>query len=156
MYHDLTFREEQEMMEKRELYERIYSLNKDEPLKFKSVWDALSVLEEYRFMEQEHFIVITLNAAHEIISKRVVNIGTVNQTLVHPREIFRQAILDNATAIIVAHNHPSGNPVPSPMDNDVSRSLGEAGEIIGIRVLDHIIVSSRGHYSYLDQNGGLG
>lgn len=112
--------------------------------------DAVPLLQHYADRPQEHFITVTLNGAHEVERIRVVSVGLVNRTLVHPREVFAGALTDRATAIICAHNHPSGNVTPSDDDRLVTRSLTNAGEIVGIRVLDHIIFSPTGYYSFLD------
>lgn len=116
--------------------------------------DALPLLRHYADRPQEHFIVLTLNGAHEVISVRVVSVGLVNRTLVHPREVFTDAIKDRAVAVIVAHNHPSGTVHPSNEDHAVTRSLQEAGDILGIRVLDHIVFAGAEHFSFLE-NGEL-
>lgn len=100
----------------------------------------------------EYFFGITLNGAHQIIDIHTITKGLVNRTLVHPREVFRPVLLDNATAIIVAHNHPSGNLEPSREDKDITNRLKEAGDLLGIKVLDHIIFSSNGYRSMLENN----
>lgn len=114
----------------------------------------LKELESVRFKEAERFVCVTLNSCHKIIGVYVVSQGLVNRTLVHPREVFRPAIMDNATAIIIAHNHPSGSLEPSAEDKDVTRRMKQAGDIIGIKVLDHIIVapSLNGYFSFLENN----
>lgn len=94
--------------------------------------------------KQEHMIVISLDAGSNVIKSRVITVGTLNHSLVHPREIFRDAISDNAHSIICVHNHPSGNLDPSSADIGVTKQLKEAGDIIGINLLDHIIVSKLG------------
>ena len=100
--------------------------------------------------EQEHFVAVLLNARHEPAKVVLVSIGLVNRCVVHPREVFREAIKDNVVAIVVAHNHPAGNPEPSKEDDDVTKMLIDAGKVVGIEVLDHMIVSSRGYYSYAE------
>lgn len=112
--------------------------------------DAVPLLRHYADRPQEHFMTVTLNGAHEVVTVRVVSVGLVNRTLVHPREVFAGALSDRATAVICAHNHPSGNVTPSEDDRAVTRSLQEAGEILGIRILDHIIFSPGDFYSFLD------
>lgn len=92
----------------------------------------------------EHFMVISLNAASEVIKSRTVTIGLLNHSLVHPREVFRNAIKDNAVSIIVAHNHPSGNLEPSSQDLQVTKQLKESGDILGISLLDHVIITKCG------------
>lgn len=109
--------------------------------------DVLPVLQTIRDADQEHFVSITLNGAGEIIASRVITIGLLNHTLVHPREVFRPAIKDNAASIIIAHNHPSGSLEPSSQDIAITKQLKDAGSIIGISVLDHIIVTKKGHVS---------
>jgi DNA repair protein RadC len=97
-----------------------------------------------RHERQEHFVVISLNGAHEVISPHIISKGTLNQSLVHPREVFSDAIAERAAAIICVHNHPSGNLVPSTEDETVTRQLAQAGNILGIPLLDHIIISKKG------------
>ena len=105
-------------------------------------------LDKLRFMEQEHFFVITLDGAHQIINIHITSMGLVNRTLVHPREIFRKAIADNSSAVIIGHNHPSGSLEPSIQDQDITQRLKKAGDIIGIKLIDHIIISStKGFFS---------
>ena len=113
----------------------------------------LDALENVKFREVEYFLCVTLNGNHKVIGTHVVSQGLVNHTLVHPREVFRPAIMDNATAIIIAHNHPSGSLEPGAEDKDVTRLMKQAGDIIGINVLDHLIVGpSVGYFSFLEAN----
>ena len=114
----------------------------------------LEELENIKFKDVECFVCVTLNGSHKVIGSYVVSQGLVNRTLVHPREVFRPAILDNSTAVIIAHNHPSGNLEPSLEDKDVTRRMKQAGDIIGIKVLDHLIVSPslHGYFSFLEGN----
>lgn len=90
--------------------------------------------------DRETFVVIHLDSKRGLLSAEVVAVGTLNATLVHPREVFKGALLANAASIVVAHNHPSGNPAPSPEDLALTRQLLEAGELLGVPVDDHIIV----------------
>lgn len=103
---------------------------------------------------QEHFVVITVNGAHQIIKSHVITMGLVNRTIVHPREVFYPAVKDKAVAIIIGHNHPSGRTEPSMEDVEVTKRIKDAGEIMGIKLLDHIIVSKTGYYSFLE-NGNV-
>jgi DNA repair protein RadC len=99
------------------------------------------VLSKYfHGLDREHFIVVSLNSANQIIGINTVSIGSLNQSIVHPRETFKAAILCNAASIILAHNHPSGNTKPSQEDRDVTDRLMKAGELLEIKVLDHIIM----------------
>jgi DNA repair protein RadC len=101
--------------------------------------------------DQEHCVVLTLNGAREPISMNITAIGLVNRCLVHPRETFRQAIKDNASTIIFAHNHPSGALDFSEEDRSVAKRLKECGELLGIGLLDSIVVSKKGYASMLEQ-----
>lgn len=114
---------------------------------------AMDALFFMRTLEQENFIVATVNGAHKVINIHTVSVGTLNRTLVHPRDVYRVAIADNASAIFLAHNHPSGQLEASPEDIAVTKRMKDAGEIIGIPVLDHIIVAGNGYYSFVE--GGL-
>jgi DNA repair protein RadC len=97
--------------------------------------------------DREAFVVVHLNAKHKIVSLEVVAIGTLSATLVHPREVFKGALLANAAAIGLAHNHPSGDPTPSPEDLALTAQLLAAGEVVGVRVLDHIVIGDDCHVS---------
>lgn len=114
--------------------------------------DTLPEVRHFVTRQQEYFIVISLNGAHEIIKSRVVSIGILNKTLIHPREVFSDPIKERAASVILAHNHPSGNLQPSPEDIEVTKRLVKAGEILGIGVLDHIIFSSKEHYSFAENS----
>jgi len=141
-------------MTKRELLEQLWAMEREDPIsKIKQPSDILPALQKYVKRKQEEFIVVTLDGVHSIIKVRSITKGLVNKTVLHPREVFRPAIQDNATAIILAHNHPSGNVDPSAEDGAVTKRLRAAGEILGIAVLDHLIVGSRGYYSYLESGG---
>jgi DNA repair protein RadC len=114
--------------------------------------DVLPLIRHFADRKQEHFICVSLNGANEVITCRVVSVGLVNQSQVHPREVFADPITDRASAIIVAHNHPSGSLEPSREDMEMTRQLRSAGEILGIRLLDHIVFNQKGYYSFLEQN----
>lgn len=102
--------------------------------------DIHNHLKEAGSMAQECFCVLTLNIRNHLIKKHLVALGTLNQCLVHPREVFRPAIRDGAAAIIVAHTHPSGDPSPSTDDIAISKKLIDAGGVLDIEVLDHVII----------------
>ena len=91
-------------------------------------------------LEKEHFMVILLDTKNNVIKDEVISIGTLNSTLVHPREIFRTAIKENANAVILVHNHPSGDCTPSDEDEEITERLKEAGEVLNIKVLDSVVV----------------
>lgn len=109
--------------------------------------DAVEQLKDIRDKKQEYFVVLTLDGANRLISNTIVFQGTLNQSLVHPREIFAKAIEDRAASIIVAHNHPSGNPDPSTEDIEITTKLKSAGKLLGIKVLEHIVVSKHSYRS---------
>ena len=109
-------------------------------------------LEAYRHLDREHFIAITLDGASRVIDTHIISIGTLNQSLVHPREVFHPAIKDKAAAIIIAHNHPSGQLSPSRADRQITKRLKDAGKLIGIDIVDHIILAAEGYYSFQDEN----
>lgn len=103
---------------------------------------AVAQLADIRDKKQEHFVCLTLDGANRLIAKRTITIGTLTASLVHPREVFADAITDRAASIIVAHNHPSGNLEASQADHEVTARLKEAGELLGIDIIDHIIITS--------------
>ncbi len=119
--------------------------------KVTSAEDVYHELKEYSTKKQEYFLVITLDGASHIIEKRVISIGTLNQSLVHPREVFSDAISDRAAGIIIAHNHPSGQLEPSIEDKRVTKRLKEVGTIMGIELLDHVILSREGYLSLREE-----
>ncbi len=102
--------------------------------------------------KQEEFRIITLDSANQILSERVITRGSLNASIVHPREVFKTAISDSAARIIILHNHPSGNPEPSREDRAITEKLVKAGELIGIEVIDHVIIAGRDYYSFTEHN----
>lgn len=124
-----------------ELGKRLAQKEIDNKYTIRSPEDAANFLMPFMTsLQQENFVVLYLNVKNQIIHQQTVFIGSLNASIVHPREIFRVAVRRAAASIIVAHNHPSGNPVPSPEDIDVTKRLLEAGQILGIDLLDHIII----------------
>ena len=113
---------------------------------------AVNVIQqELQGADRERLLCLWLNARHHLIGMEVVSVGTLTASLAHPREIFKGAILKNAAGIILAHNHPSGDPNPSDEDRRLTRRLAEAGRVIGIDVLDHVIVGDKVFYSFKTQ-----
>jgi len=104
----------------------------------------------FELKDREHFVVLHLDAAHQVTTAEVVSVGILNAALVHPREVFKSAILSNAAAIICAHNHPSGAPTPSDEDRATFKSLSSAGELLRIRLLDFLIVADSGYWAASD------
>ena len=116
----------------------------------KSPCDIVPFLKNYAVSEREHFLLVTLNGGHEILQIHVITVGTLNRTLIHPREVFTTAMRDNAAAIIVSHNHPSGNCQPSEEDIAITETLEKVSVIMGIELLDHVIVSRETFFSFLE------
>ena len=123
---------------------------KPEGAKIETPSDLLPHVRHYADRRQEHFLCASINGANEILNIRVVSIGLVDRTPVHPREVFAEALSDRASAIIVAHNHPSGGLEPSASDVEVTGQLKAAGAVMGISLLDHIIFNQRGYFSFLE------
>jgi DNA repair protein RadC len=111
--------------------------------------DIYELLEHLKYEKQEHFVVISLDAKNRVISMSTVHIGTLTMSIVGPREVFRCAVREGASSIIVAHNHPSGDPTPSPEDREVTRRLVEVGKSLDIAVADHIIIGDPSCVSFL-------
>lgn len=103
----------------------------------KDVWERM---EDIRGSKKEHFVVFYLNSRNQEIQREIISVGTLNESLVHPREVFENAIKNNAASIIIAHNHPSGDLEPSEADTEITKKLIHAGKILDIKILDHVIV----------------
>lgn len=115
--------------------------------------DAADLLmEQLRYLQKEHFVCLFLNTKNHVIAQETLSMGSLNASIVHPREVFRAAIKCSSASIICAHNHPSGDPTPSPEDIKITRRLLEAGEIVGIDVLDHIVIGD-GKFVSLKEQG---
>lgn len=124
-----------------ELGRRLSQKQNDDKFTVRSPQDAAAYLmPDMTSLIQEHFVVLFLNVKNQIMHKQTIFIGSLNASIVHPREIFREAVKRSAASIICAHNHPSGIPTPSPEDIEVTKRIQEAGYIIGIELLDHVII----------------
>ncbi|WP_281364142.1 RadC family protein [Thermoactinomyces mirandus] len=131
-----------------ELGQRISRLLPEERYAIRSPQDAARfVMEELRFQKQEHFVCLFLNTKYQVIGKQCIFKGSLNASVVHPREIFHEAIRNSAAAIICVHNHPSGDPTPSPEDLEVTERLIEAGRLLGIELIDHLIIGDQSYMS---------
>ena len=119
-----------------------------EGIKVKNIEDVVKLVEELRAKKQEYFLSLTLVGASYLIQKRIVFIGTLNHSIVHPREVFADAISDRAAGIIFVHNHPSGNIDPSKEDIAITKRSLEVGKMVGIEVIDHVIVGKDGCFSF--------
>lgn len=124
-----------------ELGKRVHRLQFNDRFTIKSPSDCAEyMMDELRFLQQEHFVCLFLNTKNHIIHRQTIFVGGLNSSLVHPREIFKEAIRRSAASIICLHNHPSGDPTPSREDIEVTDRLIECGKIMGIEILDHIII----------------
>lgn len=115
----------------------------------KEIWKELKDLRDHK---KEHFVIFYLNSRNQEIKREIISIGTLNASLVHPREVFEPAVRNLAAQIILAHNHPSGDPEPSEDDLEITKRLVESGKILGIEVLDHIIIAKTGFVSFKEKN----
>jgi DNA repair protein RadC len=113
--------------------------------------DVYPLIRHVADRRQENFLCVSLNGANEVIAVRTVSVGLVNRALVHPREVYADPITDRASAVIVAHNHPSGNLTPSQDDLEVTDQLKAAGETLGIQLLDHLIFNQTDYYSLMEK-----
>ncbi|MEK7589059.1 MAG: DNA repair protein RadC [Patescibacteria group bacterium] len=113
--------------------------------------DSVAQLSEMRDLKKEHFVVLYLNAKDQLVHKETISMGTLNANLVHPREVFEPALKHSAAQIIAAHNHPSGDPKPSEDDLDVTKRLTDAGKMMGIEVMDHVIISKNSYFSFKEE-----
>jgi DNA repair protein RadC len=115
---------------------------------------ASLLMNEMRYLDREHFRVLILNTKNHVLKNCLVPVGSVNSSLVHPREVFKPAIKNSASSVILCHNHPSGDPVPSSEDIKITAKLHEAGKLLGIEVLDHVILGD-GVFVSLKEKGML-
>jgi len=115
----------------------------------KEVWEELKDIKDNK---KEHFVIFYLDSRNQEIKREIISVGSLNANLVHPREVFEPAVRNLAAQIILAHNHPSGDPEPSEDDLTITKRLVEAGKIMGIEVIDHIIVVKDGFLSFRDRN----
>ncbi|MFS8578936.1 MAG: DNA repair protein RadC [Novibacillus thermophilus] len=136
-----------------ELGRRISRSLPEERFTVRSPQDAADLMmDELQHLAQEHFVCLFLNTKNQVIGKDTIFIGSLNASIVHPREVFRRAIQRASAAVICLHNHPSGDPSPSAEDRNVTKRLQEAGKLLGIDVLDHIIIGEQSFYS-MKENG---
>ena len=118
--------------------------------------DAASIVGDFLAgADREHFVVICLDTKNNVNALNTVSVGTLNSSLVHPREVFKAAILANSNGIILSHNHPSGDPTPSREDLEITKRLAEVGKIMGIEVIDHVVIGDNGKYVSFQERGVL-
>lgn len=136
-----------------ELGRRMVASRLSESVTIRSPRDAAELLtEQLRYLQKEHFVCLFLNTKNVVIAQETLSIGSLNASIVHPREVFRAAIKYSSASIVCAHNHPSGDPAPSPEDIAITKRLVESGQIVGIDVLDHIVVGD-GRFVSLKEQG---
>jgi len=112
------------------------------------IWAAFR--DHFSLLDREVFAVVILDTKHRMVGYHEVSVGTVNASMVHPREVFKAIILANASAFVIMHNHPSGDPTPSKEDIEITRRLRELGDLLGVRVLDHIVFGDGKYVSFVD------
>ncbi|MGB9847671.1 MAG: RadC family protein [Minisyncoccia bacterium] len=134
-----------------ELVKRALKIGEETLPKIEAIKDVVAQAVYLRDKTREHLMVIYLNARNEMIFKKPMFIGTLNANIVHPREIFKEALKQNAASVILVHNHPSGNPEPSEDDLETTKRLIEAGKIMGIDVLDHVIITKNKAFSFKEK-----
>jgi DNA repair protein RadC len=135
-----------------ELGKRLARTKLSETVTIRSPEDVADLLrEELRYLQKEHFVCLFLNTKNHVMGQETLSMGSLNASIVHPREVFRAAIKRSSAALICVHNHPSGDPTPSPEDIQITHRLVEAGAIIGIEVLDHVIIGDHKHVSLKEQ-----
>ncbi|MDP3795260.1 MAG: DNA repair protein RadC [Candidatus Sungbacteria bacterium] len=114
----------------------------------KDVWDELKDIRDHK---KEHFVIFFLDSRNQEIKREIISVGSLNANLVHPREVFEPAVRHLAAQVVIAHNHPSGDPKPSNADLEITKRLAEAGKLMGIEVMDHIIVTKSSHFSFREE-----
>ena len=134
-----------------ELTKRALEVNDTNLPTISNAKDAVAQLTDIRDLKKEHFVVLYLNAKNQLVHKEIISMGTLNANLVHPREVFEPALKHSTAQIVVAHNHPSGDPKPSENDIEITKRLTEAGKMMGVEVMDHVIVSKNGHFSFKEE-----
>lgn len=136
-----------------EIGKRIRTRNTHDKIKIDSPTKIVNLMmDELRYLKQEHFKIVLLDTKNQIIKIENISVGTLNASIVHPRDVFNAAIKRHANSMILLHNHPSGDPSPSQEDINITNRLIEVGEIIGIKVLDHIIIGDNRYISFKEKN----
>lgn len=134
-------------------FNKRYSLAKRDGEPIKSARDVFEYASQRLITnQQEHFMILLLDSKNRIVKDEVISIGTLNASIIHPREVFKSAIRESANSIILVHNHPSGDPEPSAEDEQITEKLFEAGELLNIKVLDHVIVGKDKFWSFKERS----
>jgi DNA repair protein RadC len=135
-----------------EIGKRLYKEKEKSDVYISSPEDVVEEVKEIRESKKEHFVALYLNARKKLIHKEVISIGTLDASLVHPREVFEPAVRELASQVIIVHNHPSGDPNPSEEDKEITNRIKEAGELLGIELNDHLIITKKDYFSFSDSN----
>lgn len=134
-----------------ELAKRALEVNDTNLPTINNAKDAVAQLADLRDLKKEHFVVLYLDAKNQLVHKETISMGTLNANLVHPREVFEPTLKHSAAQIVAAHNHPSGDPKPSEDDLEITKRLTEAGKMMGVEIMDHVIVAKNGHFSFKEE-----
>lgn len=135
-----------------ELGRRLFSFSENKKIQIKNAKDIAEIfIPKMNHLEKEYFKGVYLDSRQKIIKEETIFVGSLNESVVHPREIFKIALEENAAAIIVLHNHPSGNSAPSKFDEEITKELIKAGEVLGIPILDHIIIGDKEYFSFREE-----
>lgn len=152
-FHGISHAKAAQLMAAVELGRRVSRIDIDDRFKVTSPQDIANYLmEDMRYLKKEHFKIITLDTKNKILDICTISIGSLNSSIVHPREVFHEAVKKSAASIILIHNHPSGETQPSREDISITKRLIEAGELMGIKVLDHIIIGDGVYLSFKEEN----
>jgi DNA repair protein RadC len=134
-----------------EFTKRILKVGEETLPKIESIKDVIAQISYLREKTREHLVALYLNARNEVVFKKHLFVGTLDANICHPREIFKHALEKNAASVILVHNHPSGDPTPSKADLEITKRIQEAGKIMGIDVLDHVIISKNKIFSFKEK-----
>ena len=152
-FHGISHAKAAQLMAAVELGKRVSRVDFDDRFKVTSPQDIANYLmEDMRYLKKEHFKIIILDTKNKILDVCTISIGSLNSSIVHPREVFHEAVKKSAASILLVHNHPSGETQPSREDISITKRLIEAGELMGIKVLDHIIIGDGVYLSFKEEN----
>jgi DNA repair protein RadC len=152
-FHGISHAKAAQLMAAVELGKRVSRLDYDDRFKVTSPQDIANYLmEDMRYLKKEHFKIIILDTKNKVLDVCTISIGSLNSSIVHPREVFHEAVKKSAASILLVHNHPSGETQPSREDINITKRLIEAGELMGIKVLDHIIIGDGVYLSFKEEN----
>lgn len=136
-----------------ELGRRLSSFREEKNSSIKNAKDIVKIfLHEMKDLKQEHFKTVYLDSRNKLIKEKTIFIGSLEESIVHSREIFKQALEENSSSIILVHNHPSGDPNPSMADIEATQEIIKAGDLLGIKILDHIIIGEKKYFSFKEKN----